>query len=136
LSQRKIKADIKCPCNYSRTGYIVYIQTKADNMERNQLANAFNHDWQRWEYRVYIGDLVTLTHACHAKVPPIGVILDIKYIKHRETECTIQWSDGCRSGPGLLAVQYGLLILVEDIDEHNTLKEKYGSVYVRNPPWF
>jgi len=31
LSQRKNKTDIKCPCNYSRTGYNTYTFKGRDN---------------------------------------------------------------------------------------------------------
>ena len=91
----------------------------------SELTNHFNHNSQRWEYRIYIGDLVTGIPFCHAQVPPIGVVLAID----KEVEwCTVQWNSG--SPPSPYRTQYRQLILVEDIDEYNTLKEEHRRVII------
>ena len=91
----------------------------------NELANHFNHNWQRWEYRIYIGDLVTFTTCSHVQPPPIGVVLEID---KRAEWCTIQWNDG--RVPERWLTQYRQLLLIEDIDEYNTLKEENRHVII------
>ena len=90
-----------------------------------ELTNHFNWEYNKWEYRIYIGDLVTGIPFCHTQIPPIGVVLDID---KRAEWCTVQWNSG--DPPSQYRTQYRQIILVEDIDEYNTLKEEYEYVII------
>ena len=89
----------------------------------NELANHFNHNLQRWEYRIYKGDLVTWISNGGDKSKAMGVVLSID---KKAEWCTVQWNTGLP--PKLYGTQYRRLLLVEDIEEYNTMRKKYGKV--------
>tara|TARA_R100000030_G_C3243762_1_gene121223 strand:+ start:383 stop:688 length:306 start_codon:yes stop_codon:yes gene_type:complete len=89
----------------------------------HELANYFNHNLQRWEYRIYKGDLVTWVSDTTWKRKAMGVVLSID---KKAEWCTVQWNTG--SPPKLYGTQYRRLLLVEDIEEYNTIRKKYGKV--------
>tara|TARA_Y100000592_G_C5395874_1_gene280579 strand:+ start:217 stop:549 length:333 start_codon:yes stop_codon:yes gene_type:complete len=91
----------------------------------NELANYFNHNRQRWEYRIYKGDLVTWRD----NRTEIGVVLSID---KRAEWCTVQWNDG--KPPEPYRSQYRQLLLLEDMDKYNTIMEEHGEVVINGLP--